>query len=249
LATTSLVNTHRTRLFELAILADKVVVVCQWLYDAMVQNGISREKLILCRQGTAPVAGTASLRTRPIAGPLRVGLLSRWDDVKGIHVLVQALRRVSANIPIELTLHTVDPRGDGLTYRSQVLAVAGGDPRIIFERMLAPQEIRTALQEFDMLAVPSLWLETGPLVVLEAFAAGVPVLGSDRGGIAELVRHGVNGWLVPAGDIDAWTQALIFLAEHRDQLETLRRGIGAVRTTGAVASEMAGLYNELIKPR
>ena len=46
------------------------------------------------------------------------------------------------------------------------------------------------LAGFDMLAVPSQWQETGPLVVFEAQALGVPVLGSDLGGIAELITPG-----------------------------------------------------------
>ena len=57
------------------------------------------------------------------------------------------------------------------------------------------------LSRIDVLAVPSQWLETGPLVVLEAFAAGTPVIGSDLGGIRELVSDGRDGLLVPHDDV------------------------------------------------
>ena len=45
------------------------------------------------------------------------------------------------------------------------------------------------MANFDLLAVPSQWMETGPIVVLEAHAVGTPVLGANLGGIAELVHH------------------------------------------------------------
>jgi len=99
---------------------------------------------------------------------------------------------------------------------------------------------------YDLVAVPSLWLETGPLVVLEAFAAGIPVLGSRLGGIAELVRHGVDGWLAEAGDVRAWQRALRHLVNDPSLLTTLRQGIQPVRTTRDVASETLNLYERVL---
>ena len=51
--------------------------------------------------------------------------------------------------------------------------------------------------------LPSLWDENAPLTCLQARAAGVPVLGSDNAGIAEVIRHGEHGLLFPAGDAAA----------------------------------------------
>jgi glycosyltransferase involved in cell wall biosynthesis len=82
-------------------------------------------------------------------------------------------------------------------------------------------------------------------VVLEAQAVGTPVLGSNLGGIAELVQHGVDGWLVPSGDVEAWAKALLSLAETPDLLTRLRKGIQSVRTMSRVASDMAELYGNI----
>ena len=97
-----------------------------------------------------------------------------------------------------------------------------------------------------MIAVPSRGLETGPLVVLEAFAAGVPVLGSNLGGIAELVRDGVDGALVALDDVGAWAQAISDLSADRERIEKLRQGIQPPRTMRAVAAEMAVIYERLL---
>jgi glycosyltransferase involved in cell wall biosynthesis len=105
--------------------------------------------------------------------------------------------------------------------------------------------VPTFLSKIDVLAVPSQWLETGPLVLLEAFAAGTPVIGSDLGGIGELVRHDENGILVPHDDVGAWTAAMTRLANDPALLDRLRQGMGSVRTMSDVGCDMAELYREL----
>ena len=75
--------------------------------------------------------------------------------------------------------------------------------------------------------------------------SGTPVIGSDLGGIRELVSHGSDGLLVPHDDVSAWTAAMLRLATDRALLERLKRGIGPVRTMSDVGREMAALYREL----
>ena len=94
----------------------------------------------------------------------------------------------------------------------------------------------------DVLVVPSLGLETGPLVVLEAQAAGLYVMGSHLGGIAELVGEGIGGELVEAGSQRAWTAAIARLAERRANGGALPCRPRAVRTMSTAAAEMAELY-------
>ncbi len=83
------------------------------------------------------------------------------------------------------------------------------------------------MQRYDVLAVPSQWLETGPLVVMEAFAAGVPVLGSNLGGIGELVTSGVDGLLVEPASIVAWRTALEALCRDRELLSGFAKEWGS----------------------
>jgi glycosyltransferase involved in cell wall biosynthesis len=97
---------------------------------------------------------------------------------------------------------------------------------------------------FDLNAVPSLWLETGPLVVLEAKAAGLPIIGSRLGGIAELVREPEDGMLVPPGDVMAWARAIKAMVYNRPT-QAVSPTAAKVRTMREVASDMAALYNSL----
>jgi glycosyltransferase involved in cell wall biosynthesis len=88
-------------------------------------------------------------------------------------------------------------------------------------------------------------METGPLVLLEAFAAGVPVLGAHLGGIAELVRDGVDGVLVAPDDFSAWAGAIARLAANPHIVRELRGNITAPRSIEAVADDMAEVYSAL----
>src|SRR5438552_17148600 len=96
--------------------------------------------------------------------------------------------------------------------------LAAGDPRIAIAPPLPRARVAATLAQASALAIPSLWLETGPLVALEAKAAGLPVIGSRLGGIAELVREPEDGVLLPPGDIGAWTAAIVTIASNTARL-------------------------------
>ena len=243
IATPALVESHREQLIEMSELADRIVAVSQWEYDALLRNKITPNKLVLSRQGITD--DSPKHNKLPIAGSrptLRVGFFGRWDEVKGVHIIVDAVKKLPSKFPIELTVYALPPTSFGESYRRRVISSASEDSRIQFAAPIFHDDVRSAMSTFDVIAVPSQWLETGPLVVLEAHAAGVPVLGSDRGGIAEFIEDGVNGLLIAPGDTNAWSKALINLLEDRSQLPKLRAGIGRVRTMRDVAREMADVY-------
>jgi glycosyltransferase involved in cell wall biosynthesis len=83
----------------------------------------------------------------------------------------------------------------------------------------------------DILALPSIGPETFGRVLVEAQACGVPVLGSRNGGISEAMEDGVTGWLLPPGDVAAWTAALRRLCDDAP----LRQRMGGACRAFAVA--------------
>jgi glycosyltransferase involved in cell wall biosynthesis len=74
---------------------------------------------------------------------------------------------------------------------------------------VAPEEVPALLAEAHALVLGSIWPENAPLVIHEALAAGCPVIAPDIGGIPELVKEDVNGWLFPAGDVEALARRLL----------------------------------------
>ena len=237
LSTADVHRRHRRQLRDALGLADRVVVVSRWLAEALVRNGVLREKLAVCPQGIdAPRMTTR----RPTDGCLRVGFIGRYDPVKGLDVLIRAIRGLSREVPVECHVWGSGHSPAARAYRLRNERLARGDLRIHFHE--AVEDAGGALAGLDVLAIPSVCLETGPLVLLEAFAAGVPVVGSGIGGIAERVRDGVDGVLVPPGDARALGRALRTLACHPERLERLRGGLPEVRTMDAVVRDTFAIY-------
>ena len=251
LAARALGAEQRVQLMTMARDADLIVAVCQWLHDALAANGVPREKLVLSRQGVAPVfvqvaenAAAAAPRCTPANGALKLVFLGRWHPIKGIDVVVRAVRALPPAAGVQLSIHALPGAAEEAAYEHSVRKLASGDPRIIFAPPLARSDIPTAMARHDALVVPSVCLETGPLVVLEAQAAGLHVIGSRLGGIAELVRDGDGGELIEPGSVLAWTAAIARLAQRRLSGALTRRP-REVRTMTAAAAEMAELYRSL----
>jgi glycosyltransferase involved in cell wall biosynthesis len=225
--------------------ADCIVAVCDWVRAALIANGVPPGRIVVSRQGLAQARATTAQSIRPSAGgPLRVAYFGRIDPTKGVHVLFEAFA-VIPDAPVRLDVYgVVQP---GAEHRlASLRAAAAGDGRIRFLAPLVMDEVPDAMAGYDAIVVPSRWLETGPLVVLESFAAGVPVLGSRLGGIAELVHDGVDGLLLPVGDGRVWAAALERLANDRRQIEALRAGVRPPRTMAAVAEDMVKAYRPLL---
>ena len=225
--------------------ADVVVSLTRWVSELLRVNGVPADRIVESPHGVVgernPVVRGAHTRS----GPVRVAHLGRVDPVKGTGLLIEALR-LARNADVSLDIFGI-VQSDGARHLLDSLRLlAGDDSRIQFHAALSPEAVIPTLADYDFVAVPSQWLETGPLVVLEAFAAGVPVIGSALGGIADKIRDGVDGILVhPYQSASAWTAALQRIAADRDAGGVLRRGVEPPRSMDDVALDMERIYRGL----
>ncbi len=242
-------ETHRARMKWLAAIAesaDRLVAVSIGLKNMLVRNGIASDKVVVCRQGVEQ----ASESRAPITGPrepgvLKVGFVGRFDPIKGLDVLLDAAARMPADARVEFHIWGAARTPEAVTYRDVTIRNAQTLRHVTFHgeaTSMAPYD------EVDILAVPSTWYETGPFVVLEAHAAGIPVVGSDLGGIAERVTPGKDGLLFPTGDAKALADILVQLWREPARLAALRPGT-SVRTIGDVARETLETYTALAAER
>jgi len=220
---------------------DMLIVLCEWARDLLLRNGVSAHQLTLSRHGLTQ-AGAMPGNAERRGTRLRIAFFGRLHPTKGVDIL---LRAIVAEPSLDLRLH-IYGMGEP-AYVAGLRGLAANDPRIKFFSPVPSTEVPAMLREYDVLAVPSQWLETGPLVVLEAFAAGTPVLGSDRGGIVELVEHGRNGLLVEPASVEAWRSAIRRLAEDPELLQQLRAGVRPPRSMDVVADEMMSLYQRVVR--
>lgn len=233
---------RQRQIAAMAEVSDRVVAVCNWLADALRRNGIAEEKVVLSRQGVDRAFVGRAVHRRDGNRSFRLGFLGRCDPTKGLPVLLDAMDRLPRDAALELIIHAVANTEQDRRRRDALMARTAGDPRIKFTPPVPRDELPAVLAGFDMLAVPSQWQETGPLVVLEAQACGVPVLGSDLGGIAELVTLGVDGHLVVFSDPAAWADAIRAAVAGTLPCLDRPRTPRSVRTMVDAAKDMAALY-------
>jgi glycosyltransferase involved in cell wall biosynthesis len=97
----------------------------------------------------------------------------------------------------------------------------------------------------DVLVFSSLWPENSPLVIHEAFMAGVPVVGAREGGIPGLVTHGANGLLYDAYSPDDLAAALQRLRDEPALLGRFAAALPAVKSIEQDAAEWEAVYEGL----
>ncbi len=186
---------------------DVFLAVSRFVRDKHVEAGFDPTRIRV----KSNFAWSSERRIGP-GGP--VLFLGRIDHQKGLDVVLRAL-----------------PRGSELLVAGDGPERAGLEPNAnddtTFLGSVDPSGVSDLLRRARALVVPSRGYEGQPRVILEAFAAGVPVLASRTGGLPELVEHGVNGYLVEPDDGRGWTEALERMS---DDETSLRLGAGAYRT-------------------
>lgn len=225
--------------------ADRVVAVCEWVRAVVLRNGVPEGKVQLSRQGLTGLPPDRG-RERREPGPFRVVFLGRLDPTKGVDVLLRALR-LKPDLRLRLDVFGIAQGEAGERYRRELVELAADDARVSFQGPVRGDQVVRTIQKYDLLVVPSQGFETGPLVVLEAFAAGVPVIGSGLGGIAELVTDGKDGILVDAADMKQWAEALERVVTDDAWMKHLRAGVSSPRRMSTVADEMLLLYQTLLR--
>lgn len=223
----------------------------RFLLERFVAAGFPREGMVHADYGfpDAPDApgGAAAARTPRAAGsPLRAGYVGTLSDYKGAEVFARAVQALARTGRVRGSVHghlewfpEVAERLRTIAERSQgALALPGAFP---------PEARGRVFAGLDVLVVPSLWWENSPLTIHEAWQHGVPVLASDRGGMAELVGRG-GGALFPPGDHAALAGLLSRADREPDWLAGLAAGIPAVRPIAEDVRLLERLAREAAHP-
>jgi glycosyltransferase involved in cell wall biosynthesis len=226
--------------------ADCIIAVCEWVMNLLVANAVPRSKLVLCRQGVDdrnPESHVkAATGVRDESRPLRLAYFGRLEHTKGVDILIQAMKQiVGANVYLDI-FGIAQPNTADYVASLKRSAVSG----VTFHEPLPPSVARKAMADYDFVVVPSRWMETGPLVIYEAFAAGTPVLTSDLGGSGELVTHDLNGLLIRKNDSGSWAECILSVAHDHGLAARLRAGIRMPRSMSTVAAEMVQHYQRVL---
>lgn len=195
----------------------------------------------------SPYAGDR--RAAALGGTVRIGMAGRFSPTKAQQVLVSAPARLVVEYPDRDWLLSLAGDGTCLAAVSAAVSAAGLSDRVEMSGYIAPDQLPDWFASLDLYAHASDG-ETLSTSLLQAMAAGVPIVASDVAGISDLLgppRLGA-GRLVPARDVDAFTAAL---AADTGELDTAiaraTRARAHVRECHSVEAMRAGYASLLEK--
>jgi glycosyltransferase involved in cell wall biosynthesis len=218
----------------------RLVAVSDDTRRAYERQGYPRSRIEVVYNGVATMANGAL----PHNDPPVIGEIARLCDVKGQRELIRAL----ADIPsarLVLAGRDLEQGGAFQAELEREAARVGVSDRVEFGFR---DDVPALLEQLDVVALPS-WTEGLPMVVLEAMAAGRPVVATPVGGTPEVVSDGETGLLVPPRDPQALAAALRRVLEDRGLAERLaaagRRRVEEHFTLDAMNRRMLELYDEV----
>lgn len=227
--------------------ADQLIAVSPSLRQYMLERGIA-DKRVACVPNGVPGASDAVER-RPPTGTWTLGTIALFRQRKGTEVLIEALAAL---------------RSRGLNVR---LRAVGGFETPEYEKAMRDLAERLGLQDaidwigftrdvnreltkMDLFVLPSLFGEGLPMVVLEAMAAGVPVVASRVEGVPEAVRHRETGLLVEPRSVSQLAGAIEKFVAGEVDYSALSRGArqrhSALFSDVTMAAGVAAVYDEVL---
>ena len=222
---------------------DHIVAYTELMRDLLLANGIGKGKIGISYYGI----DTSHIypHERGLPPPLRVGFIGTLAPHKGCDILVRAVRSLPRELKV--TLDVYGNLGRFETFVEELRGLAGDDERINLAGPFQRERVGQILSGLDVLVVPSRWYENQPGVIFEAFAAGMPVVATELGGMSEFVKHEENGLLFELENVEDLARQLRRLGEEPGLLERLRAGIGPVKTVEENVDELEELYSTLIE--
>jgi glycosyltransferase involved in cell wall biosynthesis len=231
--------THTRRIFDDV---DLFLAPSDFLLHRYVSAGLPSDKIALGKYGM----NHFSVEPRAERSGLRFGYIGALHPQKGIDILLEAFRGVGDGA----TLHVFGSAFGSPVSRSFWRRVGDRAPaNVVFHGAYGNDQVRNVLASLDVIVVPSIWYENSPLTIHEAFIAGLPVITSDVGGMAELVGDGVNGIHFRTGDVADLRQKLLYVVQHPEILDRLRRGIPKVLSMEEHAEDILVRYRKLMQAR
>jgi glycosyltransferase involved in cell wall biosynthesis len=161
----------------------RYIALCQFARDKLLSAGLPEDRVVVKPNFTPDRHAECDLRG-PRSGALFVGRLS---VEKGVGVLLKAWES------IDVELQVIGPG-------SNAMLLSSAPPSVRFRGTVAEAELDLAMRRAAFVVMPSLVYEGFPMVVAEAFSAGVPIIASRLGALAELVDDGVTGLHFSAND-------------------------------------------------
>ncbi len=242
-------------LIEQSLAAEKVlfpraqlfIAPSQAMKELLTRNGCDPCKITVLAHGIEPLKKSPF---ETFAGRLiRFGYVGRIDPPKGLHILLKAMESLSNGKTCELHIFGASRNPWDEEYRSKTLSNYNGKAKVFDHGLISHSRLNEAYASIDVLVVPSVLPEAFGLVVAEAFSAGRPVIVMNSGALPEIVRDGVDGFIIERNDSKALAEAMQKFVDNPDLITEMSRQILPVKAIQQYVDEVEKIYHQLISSR
>ena len=225
-------------------LVDRFIAPTGFLRDRFVAWGLESWRIELVPNAVPMIASVAVEPDRSLCR--RFGFFGNIVPHKGVLVALEAARELEATgAELEIILNGGLHFPEVAFRQAFELALAAARGMVVDAGPYARNELDARMAEVGWVIVPSIWWENAPLVILEAFRRGRPVICSGIGGMAELVRDGIDGLHFRAGNPHALANLLRRAAAAPDLWAQFRANLPRVPTVEDAVEAHLQLYTTL----
>jgi len=219
--------------------SDANIAIAPWLNKAFKINNF--ENVFLVNQGINSKFIEEKIEKLD-KDKIELIFIGRMHPDKGVDLLIEAL--VEFKSVFNLTVITI-PFNDENDFYNKIKIQFFELGFTNWLEKLPQNEVSKRLSFADILILPSTKNEAAPLVILEAFAKKIPVIGSDYIAIPDMVKHNFNGLIFKNGDVNSLKQQLKRIIKEPNLLKSLSKNIEIPRTFKDITLDMIEIYNKI----
>lgn len=190
-----------------AVTAPSEFTLNRFLDDGYFENSIKQVVYNAIDYDADRFAELAELKMSMQNETMHVAYIGSFIETKGIQILLKAIEQCNGKMMFHFA-------GKGRLL-PEIQKAAEKNGNIVIEGFLSEDKLNELMEKMDMLVCPSIWDEPFGRVIIDAYKSCVPVIGTNCGGIPELIENGVTGLIIEKNSVDSLVQALTYMDEHK----------------------------------
>jgi glycosyltransferase involved in cell wall biosynthesis len=237
----SMIERIKKDLMELSENVDQFISYAKWYERILRENGVPQNKISVV--AAALVTSGNTERVKKISNentlPVKIVFIGRIQEQKGIHLMIEAVKHFSE----KQVLFDLWGREEATPYYNKCVDLSIDSKNIQWKGSIDRNAVLEMLSKYDILCLASMFSEMSPLVIQEAFAAGIPVLASRVYGNTEQVRDNYNGMLFDFNSVENLQEKIKTLVDNPGIITAMKKNIAMPPDFELVYKSYMEIYN------